>query len=175
MLAGPTAVLGIQPQQAPQTVYNLEVQGQHVFRVTSNGLLVHNMCADDIAKLAGDTAKKIFGKAPRVADLPWGRVGARQAAKAIESGQTSIKVASRDDAAEVVWRMFSSRGFTNTTGRTGNDVRKILGSKASTYHWDEVLDEAGNLSGHGAGNIHGAMRHVQIHLVDKTIIRIFFP
>ncbi|MCP4775260.1 MAG: hypothetical protein GY880_13570, partial [Planctomycetaceae bacterium] len=41
-LAGPTAVLGIQPQQAPQTVYNLEVQGQHVFRVTSNGLLVHN-------------------------------------------------------------------------------------------------------------------------------------
>ena len=43
-LAGPTAVLGIQPQQAPQTVYNLEVQGQHVFRVTSNGLLVHNSC-----------------------------------------------------------------------------------------------------------------------------------
>ena len=49
-LAGPTAVLGIQPQHTasqhtPQTVYNLEVQGQHVFRVTSNGLLVHNMCA----------------------------------------------------------------------------------------------------------------------------------
>ena len=48
-LAGPTAVLGIQPQHKagqhkPQTVYNLEVQGQHVFRVTSNGLLVHNDC-----------------------------------------------------------------------------------------------------------------------------------
>ena len=53
-LAGPTAVLGIQPQHTagqhkPQTVYNLEVQGQHVFRVTSNGLLVHNSYADDIA------------------------------------------------------------------------------------------------------------------------------
>ena len=35
-------MLGIQPQHTPQTVYNLEVQGQHVFRVTSNGLLVHN-------------------------------------------------------------------------------------------------------------------------------------
>jgi hypothetical protein len=40
-------VLGIQPQHTTgqhtaQTVYNLEVQGQHVFRVTSNGLLVHN-------------------------------------------------------------------------------------------------------------------------------------
>ncbi len=45
MLAGPTAVLGIKPQHTPQTVYNLEVQGQHVFRVTSNGLLVHNDCA----------------------------------------------------------------------------------------------------------------------------------
>jgi len=68
-LAGPTAVLGIKPQHTagqhtPQTVYNLEVQGQHVFRVTSNGLLVHNSYADDIAKLAGDTAKKIFGRSP---------------------------------------------------------------------------------------------------------------
>ena len=81
-LAGPTAVLGIQPQHTagqhkPQTVYNLEVQGQHVFRVTSNGLLVHNSYADDIAKLADDTAKKIFGKAPRggrhgKTKLPWG-------------------------------------------------------------------------------------------------------
>ena len=71
-LAGPTAVLGIQPQHTagqhkPQTVYNLEVQGQHVFRVTSNGLLVHNAYADEIAKLADDTAKKIFGKAPKAA------------------------------------------------------------------------------------------------------------
>ena len=42
-------MLGIQSQHTagqhtPQTVYNLEVQGQHVFRVTSNGLLVHNDC-----------------------------------------------------------------------------------------------------------------------------------
>jgi hypothetical protein len=57
-------VLGIKPQHKPQTVYNLEVQGQHVFRVTSNGLLVHNSCLDEIAKLADDTAKKIFGKGP---------------------------------------------------------------------------------------------------------------
>jgi len=47
-------VLGIQPQHTasqhtPQTVYNLEVQGQHVFRVTSNGLLVHNTCAPKTA------------------------------------------------------------------------------------------------------------------------------
>lgn len=72
--------------------------------------------------------------------------------------------------------MFSSRGFTNTTGRTGNDVRQIIGSKVGTYHWDDVLDAAGNVAGHGADNVHGAMRHVQIHLrPDGDIIRIFFP
>lgn len=128
-------------------------------------------------KLAAAGIFASLAKAPvRAADLPWGRVGARQAAKAIEAGQTSIKVASRDDAAEVVWRMFSSRGFTNTTGRTGSDVRNILGSKAGTYHWDDVLDAAGNVAGHGADNVHGSMRHVQIHLYpDGDIIRIFFP
>jgi len=71
--------------------------------------------------------------------------------------------------------MFSSRGFTNTTGRTGSDVRRILGTKAGTYHWDDVLDAAGDLAGHGADNLHGAMRHVQIHLESGDIVRIFFP
>ncbi len=64
-LAGPTAVLGIQPQHTagqhtPQTVYNLEVQGQHVFRVTSNGLLVHNDCPTRTGYGAFG-----WGKAPR--------------------------------------------------------------------------------------------------------------
>jgi hypothetical protein len=113
--------------------------------------------------------------APKVADLPWGNAGARQAARAIEAGETSITVASRSDASEVVWRMFSSRGFTNTTGRTGSDVRKILGSKAGTYHWDEALDAAGRVAGHGADNVHGALPHVQIHLETGELIRIFFP
>jgi hypothetical protein len=59
-LAGPTAVLGIQPQQAPQTVYNLEVQGQHVFRVTSNGLLVHNTCPPRRGALSNMEARQWY-------------------------------------------------------------------------------------------------------------------
>ncbi len=51
-------MLGIQPQQAPQTVYNLEIQGQHVFRVTSNGLLVHNMCAPRVGNVVAETAEE---------------------------------------------------------------------------------------------------------------------
>ncbi len=59
-LAGPTAVLGIQPQHTAQTVYNLEVQGQHVFRVTSNGLLVHNSCAPRSGTLSNVEARQWY-------------------------------------------------------------------------------------------------------------------
>ncbi len=64
-LAGPTAVLGIQPQHTagqhtPQTVDNLEVQGQHVFRVTSNGLLVHNSCAPRSGTLSNVEARQWY-------------------------------------------------------------------------------------------------------------------
>ena len=61
-LAGPTAVLGIQPQQAPQTVYNLEIQGQHVFRVTGNGLLVHNSYGPRGVANMGEFIKGGFGR-----------------------------------------------------------------------------------------------------------------
>jgi len=130
----------------------------------------------------GSKLTKIAGKAATkapigAAALPWARAGAARAAKAIEAGQTSIKVASRDDAAELIWRMFRSQGYTDTTMfKSGSVVKQYLGSKAGTYHWDDVLDAAGNVAGHGAGNAHGTMRHVQIHLQETgKIIRIFFP
>ena len=55
-------MLGIQPQHTagqhtPQTVYNLEVQGQHVFRVTSNGLLVHNSYGNAPNRVTGSALK----------------------------------------------------------------------------------------------------------------------
>ena len=151
---GPATVLDVQVKHESTPVFNIEIHGEHVYQVGELGLLVHNTYSS----------------------LPWGNAGARQAAKAIEAGETSILVGSRDEASEVVWRMFSSQGYTNTTGRTGNDIRQIIGSKAGTYHWDDVLDDAGNVVGHGVDNAHGGMRHVQIHLLpDGEIIRIFFP
>ncbi len=54
-------MLGIQPQHTAQTVYNLEVQGQHVFRVTSNGLLVHNSCGNAPYSAVGDIVEETSG------------------------------------------------------------------------------------------------------------------
>ncbi len=93
----------------------------------------------------------------------------------IEAGAKSIKVGSRDEAAEVVWRLFGSRGYTNTTGLSGSGAKAALGSKNMTYHWDEVLDATGQVAGHGSRNAHGARRHVQIHNELGEVIRIFFP
>ena len=35
----------ITPRAGPETVYNFEVAGEHVYYVTSNGLLAHNACS----------------------------------------------------------------------------------------------------------------------------------
>ena len=42
LVSGPTKILAIEHQTEAEEVYNLEVHGQHVFRVSTSGLLVHN-------------------------------------------------------------------------------------------------------------------------------------
>ena len=86
-----------------------------------------------------------------------------------------ITVSSRDDAAELIWRMFDSQGYINTTMfKSASMVKEYFGSKAGTYHWDEVVDVTGRVAGHAVDNVHGAMRHVQIHLaITGKLIRIF--
>ena len=32
------------PRPGPQVVYNLEIYGEHVYHVTSDGVMVHNSC-----------------------------------------------------------------------------------------------------------------------------------
>ncbi|MCS7017372.1 MAG: Hint domain-containing protein [Gemmatales bacterium] len=51
------AVVAIKPRPPTDWVYNLEVQGEHVYEVGPNGVLVHNWCFK-ISKLHEDWAKK---------------------------------------------------------------------------------------------------------------------
>jgi len=44
-IAGPVAVLSVERLESALDVYNIEVHGEHVFRVTADGVLVHNACA----------------------------------------------------------------------------------------------------------------------------------
>ncbi|NBU17324.1 MAG: hypothetical protein EBS48_10020, partial [Actinobacteria bacterium] len=59
-LAGPVAVLSVERLESALDVYNIEVHGEHVFRVTADGVLVHN--GDLTCNLAA--ARKVLGEAP---------------------------------------------------------------------------------------------------------------
>ena len=96
------------------------------------------------------------------------------AAKDLESGSSSVIVNSRSEAEELFLGLFQGKGYTNTTGMDAMDVKNMFGTKANTYHWDDVLGPDGRVLGHGPDNIDGAMQHLQIHPEKGREIRIFF-
>jgi hypothetical protein len=51
-LTGPVAVASVEPLDRHPAVYNLEVHGEHVYRIAVDGVLVHNGCLEDAAGVA---------------------------------------------------------------------------------------------------------------------------
>ena len=90
-------------------------------------------------------------------------------ARELEQGTTQVTVSSQSEAEELFLRLYQgdARGYRNTTGWTGKQVRDFYGSKSGTYHWDTI-------AGHGTLNPHGIAPHLQIHTHDGPIVRIFF-
>ncbi len=50
----------ITPRAGPETVYNFEVAGEHVYYVTSDGLLVHNSCGSWVYAVVNSAGKPIY-------------------------------------------------------------------------------------------------------------------
>ncbi len=116
---------------------------------------MHNSYADDIAKLAGDTAKKIFGKAPKGGfSLPTlGKAGAREIVSKMGLPSAQANAVNR-----AIRRATSTSGLKVTqngpnvlveTFRKGDDgfqvmeyVIRIDGSKSVVQ---KAYDAAGNL------------------------------
>jgi hypothetical protein len=63
-LGGPVAVREVQRLESPLDVYNIEVHGEHVFRVTADGVLVHNACAST-------SGNNVFASAGRQAHVAY--------------------------------------------------------------------------------------------------------
>ena len=65
-LAGPVAVHSVDRLESALDVYNIEVHGEHVFRVTADGVLVHNACPTDnwltgkVGELSANVLKNTF-------------------------------------------------------------------------------------------------------------------
>ncbi|SFF57842.1 hypothetical protein [Thermoflexibacter ruber] len=56
---------------------------------------------------------------------------------------------------------------------SAKEAKNFVG-KSMTYHWDDVVDQTGNIVNHGKNNPHGGAKHLQIHDDEGNIFRIFF-
>jgi len=122
-------------------VYNLEVAGAHTYFVGQQELLVHNGC-----QLRNWISKNV-----------------KKAADDIGRGAKEVNVNGRSEAEDLFLGMFQGKGYKNTTGMTGREVRTTLpDGKYGTYHWDT------------ADVMHGGRPHLQVHTDAGDIIRIFY-
>jgi hypothetical protein len=97
-IGGPVAVREFQRLESPLDVYNIEVHGEHVFRVTADGVLVHN--AGPSCKLGTDLAggSAAYARGARQAGwqaghiVPWGNFSNRAAKvqDAIKDAKTAL-------------------------------------------------------------------------------------
>jgi RHS repeat-associated protein len=95
-----------------------------------------------------------------------------QARRWLNDGATEVHLGSRQDAEQLLWERWG--GYRNATGFAPGEAERMFGSGVGYYHWDEALDEAGRLAGHGPGNPHGQYPHLQVHPPGMDPIRLFF-
>ena len=124
-----------------RTMYNLDVVGNDNFFVGEKSWLVHN-AGFDACELSINSVN--------------------HARKSIIGGTDNVRVTTKKEAVDIYNKLFSDKGYTNTSGYTGNEVRKMLGTKEGTYHWDFGDTQ------------HGGMAHIQVHTFDGRLVRIFF-
>ena len=89
-------------------------------------------------------------------------------------GAKEVTVDSRAAAEELFLNRYAGEGYHNTTGMVPSEVSNYYGSKAGTYHWDTEVGADGLIAGHGPGNPHGELPHLQIYDKYGDKITIFF-
>ncbi|MGY2112952.1 putative T7SS-secreted protein [Nocardia gipuzkoensis] len=112
--------------------------------------------------------------------IPWSDRRVADAARQLESGATSVRVASRADAEELFLRLFQGDGYRNAGGFSGPGSKRFFDGLEGTYHWDDEIDpKNGSLLRHGPINTDGKYRHLQVHTLRESlwragVVRIFW-
>ena len=120
--------------------------------------------------LAGNTPVLVHN----CGEIPWTSGRVSSASRAIDQGATKINVGSRAEAEELFLGKFQGEGYRNASGFDGVGTKQYFGEKRGTYHWDDQVGVDGRVLGHGAGNVDGALPHLQVHTFDGPIVRIFW-
>ncbi|TYQ15489.1 UNVERIFIED_CONTAM: RHS repeat-associated protein [Acetivibrio alkalicellulosi] len=107
-------------------------------------------------------------------NIKWSSGTVSDAARQLDSGVTQVTVKNRSQAEELFLGKYQGAGYRNTSGMSATEAKNFFGNKAGTYHWDDALDLLGRVTGHGSGNMHGELPHLQIHTWEGNIIRVFY-
>ncbi len=140
----------------------------------SAAVLAEQQTAKLSQKLAGKANTKAIAPKDETPVHPWSNPTVRNAAKNLEGGATEVTVDKREEAEELFVGLFQGEGYENATGLSPDETKKLKGGKGGTYHWDEILDDEGRVTGHGGDNTHGDLPHLQIHPKQGKVIRIFY-
>ncbi|ROP30421.1 RHS repeat-associated protein [Couchioplanes caeruleus] len=147
-------VTGVRSYDGVRTMYNLTVADINTYYVLAGNtpVLVHN-CGGEI---------------------PWSSGRVSSGARSLDQGATKITVGSRAEAEELFLGKYQGQGYRNASGFDGVGTKQYFGEKRGTYHWDDQVGADGRVLGHGAGNVDGALPHLQVHTFDGPIVRIFW-
>ncbi|MEZ6059152.1 MAG: hypothetical protein R3C19_02205, partial [Planctomycetaceae bacterium] len=101
----------------PETVFNLEVDGEHVYAVSLNALLVHNEgCVPTIpAYVDGTTIAPIQGQITTTTEGIWSQIGNMLAEK--QSRHVGTISRNREDAEALARQIAAENGILNPTLR----------------------------------------------------------
>jgi len=80
--------LSSRPARPGELLNNLEVHGEHVYRVTASGILVHNSCADILTP--GGKPIGVPGSSPAIRELPGGAKAAQDMFDELAKGAKDI-------------------------------------------------------------------------------------
>ena len=138
-LAGPVAVHSVQRLESALDVYNIEVHGEHVFRVTADGVLVHNACAPLRANMIAEHGAEYMAGKQAAHIIP--KNGWSWANPALHSIIAKVKEAGLiDDVAN---------GFAATAGHNGTHTKAYVNQVIDTMRGlntrEELLGGIGRL------------------------------
>jgi|GEM_PF-2256590 len=155
-LTGPVAVASVEPLDRHPAVYNLEVHGEHVYRIAVEGVLVHTMCPDVPAGLVQNPMFKqalqpyrngLFTNAGRALTKHPNIVGASSAQELIKRYGNNAGI--NDAAAEALKNIMRQGAVTSKITKAFGEVVEFKMSIGLGARFDAVTNEFITFLGRG--------------------------
>ena len=155
-LTGPVAVASVEQLDRHPAVYNLEVHGEHVYRIAVEGVLVHNMCPDVPAGLVQNPMFKqalqpyrngLFTNAGRALTKHPNIVGASSAQELIKRYGNNAGI--NDAAAEALKNIMRQGAVTSKITKAFGEVVEFKMPIGLGARFDAVTNEFITFQGRG--------------------------